>query len=74
VLWGVVTVAAVGILLGLRFSAPALLAATAVTVTASVLFLEGRGFVQVLFLVVVLQCAYLLGLAFSLGWRRFTTK
>jgi hypothetical protein len=72
VLWGIVAVAAIGILLGLRYRVPTLLAATAVTAVASAFLAESHGFPTVLLLVITLQCAYLLGLSCALVWRRIT--
>jgi hypothetical protein len=72
VLWSIVTVGAIGILLGLRFRAPALLAATAVTAITSALLLEGYGVLSILLLVITLQAAYLVGLSCALAWRRMT--
>lgn len=70
VLWSIVTVAAFGVLLGFSFRAPALLAATALTVGATGLLLEGPVFQRIVIPVVVLQCAYLVGLMLASLWRR----
>ncbi|MET0597091.1 MAG: hypothetical protein ABWZ57_04405 [Mesorhizobium sp.] len=68
-LWGLVAVGLTGILLGLRFRAPALLAATGFVVAACLVL--GWGFFwTTLVLVLALQCAYLVGLCLALVWRR----
>ncbi|MER8753778.1 hypothetical protein NKH57_32070 [Mesorhizobium sp. M1050] len=66
----------IGILLGFRFRAAALIIMTAVTVVIGVvaggigsLFDWGR-LVSILLLVIVLQCAYLIGLVLGVIWRR----
>jgi hypothetical protein len=69
-------VAAIGLLIGLRFRAPALIAATAATVlTCAFAYgrdgIDGRGDVLAsLGLVLLLQCAYLAGLCLATLWRR----
>ncbi len=74
-LWGLVAVGLTGILLGLRFRAPALLAATGFVVAAC-LVLGRTGdfpwgfFWTTLVMVLALQCAYLVGLCLALIWRR----
>jgi hypothetical protein len=72
VLWSIVVVAAIGVLLGLRFRTPALLAATALTAITGAFVLEERGVPSIVLLVVTLQCAYLVGLSCALAWRRMT--
>jgi hypothetical protein len=74
--WGLVIVGAIGILLGLRVRAPALIVATAVTVMVGAvaggtgsLFAWHR-LLSVLLLVVTLQCTYLLGLFLGIVLRR----
>ncbi|ESY76095.1 hypothetical protein NKJ90_23210 [Mesorhizobium sp. M0051] len=75
-LWGLVAVGLIGILLGFRFRAAALIIMTAVTFVVGVVaggigswFDWGR-LVSILLLVIVLQCAYLLGLVLGVIWRR----
>lgn len=72
-LWSLITVAAFGVLLGFSFRAPALIAATALTATATGLLLEGPILQRILLPVVVLQCAYLVGLTLASLWRRIVT-
>ncbi|MEO5759992.1 MAG: hypothetical protein ABIQ51_24420 [Mesorhizobium sp.] len=67
-LWGLVTVGVIGILLGFRVRAPALIVVTALTVVVGAvaggtggLFAWHR-LLSILLLVVTLQCTYLLGL------------
>jgi hypothetical protein len=78
VVWSFIAVAITGILLGLRFRAPALLAATIVTIGASVIasgidgFFDRHILLSTLLLVVTLQCAYLTGLLAAVLWRRTT--
>ena len=67
-LWGFMIVSITGTLLGLRFRAPALLVATFATISIAVWFMVTLGWsvetmvFATLLLVVVLQCAYLVGL------------
>lgn len=67
-LWGVIIVSITGTLIGLRFRAPALLVATLATIGVAIWLMGASGWSAeamvrlTLFLVVVLQCAYLLGL------------
>lgn len=69
-LWSIVTVAAFGVLLGFSFRVPALLVATALTAAATGVLLEGPLLQRILIPVVVLQCAYLVGLSLAGLWRR----
>ncbi len=75
-LWSHVAVAVVGLLLGLRFRAPALLVATAVIFVAATLAHgfddtpHSHGILTGLLLVVTLQMAYLAGLLIIIFWRR----
>ncbi|MBB6408691.1 hypothetical protein [Mesorhizobium sangaii] len=71
----VVAVSAAGVLLGLRFKAPALIAATALLVIGSFawngLGLPGHVTVtKFLILAFVLACAYIIGLSLSVHWRQ----
>lgn len=75
VLMSVVAVSAGGVLLGLRFKAPALIAATALLVIGSFawngLGLPGHVTVtKFLILAFVLACAYIVGLSLSVHWKR----
>lgn len=78
--WSLVTVGVAGVLLGIRFRAPALIAATAVTVVASSIargrdgLFDGNALLSTLLLVVTLQCAYLVGLVLAVVWRRSATN
>ncbi|RWC49832.1 hypothetical protein [Mesorhizobium sp.] len=75
-LWGLVAVGVIGIFLGFRFRAAALIIMTAVTIVGGVVaggiggVFDWRRLVSTLLLVVVLQCAYLLGLFLAAMWRR----
>ncbi|MBA1143054.1 hypothetical protein [Mesorhizobium neociceri] len=75
-LWGLVAVGVIGILLGFRFRAAALIIMTAVTVVGGAVaggigsVFDWHRLVSILLLVVVLQCAYLLGLFLAAMWRR----
>ncbi|MER9301133.1 hypothetical protein NKI38_32485 [Mesorhizobium sp. M0621] len=75
-LWCLVAVGVVGILLGFRFQAAALIIMTAVTVVVGVVaggigsLFDWSRLVSILLLVIVLQCAYLLGLVLGVVWRR----
>jgi len=70
VLLSVIAVAAAGVLMGLRFKAPALIAATAVLLIGSLVW-NGLGFPghvtisRFLDLAVALACAYVVGLLLS---------
>jgi hypothetical protein len=70
VLLSVIAVAAAGVLMGLRFKAPALIAATAVLLIGSLVW-NGLGFPghvtisRFLVLAVALACAYVVGLLLS---------
>ncbi|WP_157017476.1 hypothetical protein [Mesorhizobium xinjiangense] len=74
--WSHVAVAVVGLLLGFRFRAPALLAATAIIFIAATLIYgvddtpQTRGLLSGLLLVITLQLAYLAGLLIAILWRR----
>lgn len=71
----VFALAVAGVLLGLRYKAPTLIAATALLALGSVAW-NGLGLPgpltvpSVLLLVLVLQCAYLLGMSLAVAWRR----
>lgn len=69
-LWSIVSVSVFGVLLGVSFRVPALLAATAATALATGLLLDGPLIPKVLFPVLALQCAYLVGLSLGNLWRR----
>lgn len=75
-LWGLVAVGLIGILLGFRFRAAALIIMTAVTVVIGVVaggigsLFDWARLVSILLLIIVLQCAYLLGLVLGVIWRR----
>ena len=69
VFWSLVTVAAVGFLLGLKFRVPALLAASVATAIAAGFLLEGPLLPRILFPLLMLQCAYLAGLVAGGMWR-----
>ena len=73
-LWSVFMAAALGIILGLRFRAGALLAATAATAAAARLLLGGPVLPRVLVPVLSLQCAYVAGLALSGLWKRMVAN
>ncbi|WFP62631.1 MULTISPECIES: hypothetical protein [unclassified Mesorhizobium] len=71
----VVAVFASGILIGLRFKAPALIAATALLIIGSFAWngLGLPGYVTVakfLILAFALACAYIVGLSLSVHWKR----
>ncbi|TIQ36054.1 MAG: hypothetical protein E5X48_11585 [Mesorhizobium sp.] len=71
----VVAVFASGILIGLRFKAPALIAATALLMIGSFAWngLGLPGYVTVakfLILAFALACAYIVGLSLSVHWKR----
>ncbi|AZO09418.1 MULTISPECIES: hypothetical protein [unclassified Mesorhizobium] len=71
----VVAVSAAGVLMGLRFKAPALIAATALLVIGSFAWngLGLPGYVTVtrfLVLAFALACAYIVGLSLAARWRR----
>lgn len=71
----VVAVFASGILIGLRFKAPALIAATALLMIGSLAWngLGLPGYVTVakfLILAFALACAYIVGLSLSVHWKR----
>lgn len=72
--WSLVTVIALGVVMGVCFRAPALLVATAATVAAAALLLDGSLLARVLVPVIGLQCAYLVGLALAGMWRRLAAK
>jgi hypothetical protein len=75
VLLSVIAVAAAGVLVGLRFKAPALIATTAVLLAGSLVW-NGLGFPghvtisRFLILVFALACAYVVGLLLSTRGRR----
>lgn len=70
----VIAVSAAGVLMGLRFKAPALIAATALLLVGCLawngLGLPGVTLANFLILAFVLTCAYLVGLALSVRFRR----
>lgn len=74
-LWGLVAVGVIGILLGFRFRAAALIIMTAATVVVGVVAsgigsaFDWHRLLSILLLVVILQCAYLLGLFLGVMWR-----
>ncbi|MDX8434630.1 MULTISPECIES: hypothetical protein [Mesorhizobium] len=75
VLMSVVAVSAAGVLMGLRFKAPALIAATALLMIGSLAWngLGLPGYVTVarfLVLAFALACAYIVGLSLSVRWKR----
>lgn len=77
--WGLVAVGVIGILLGFRVRAPALIVMTAVIVVFSAiaggigsLFAWDR-LLSILLFVVTLQGAYLLGVFLGIVWRRAVT-
>jgi hypothetical protein len=80
VLWSLVAAGVIGILLGFRVRAPALIVATAVIVVAGAVVGDTNGLfdrhrlLSILLLVVTLQCAYLVGLFVGLVWRRTATR
>ena len=70
----VIAVSAAGMLMGLRFKAPALIAATALLLVGSFAW-NGLGFPRVtvggfLILAIALACAYLVGLSLSVRLKR----
>lgn len=79
-LLSIVAVSMAGVLFGLLFRVPFLIAATLGTIVASVVvngpdeFFERRILLSTLLLVVILQCAYLVGLFLAVLWRRTTTR
>jgi len=75
VLMSIIAVSAAGVLMGLRFKAPALMAATALLMIGSLAWnsLGLPGYVTVaksLILAFVLACAYIVGLSLSVRWKR----
>ncbi|MGH6762245.1 MAG: hypothetical protein ACRECW_11730 [Phyllobacterium sp.] len=74
--WNVIAIGLVGILLGLRLRAPALIVATLLTVLACLFaygfdqIMERQFLFSTLLLVLTLQCAYLTGLLAGVLWRR----
>ncbi|MER8376499.1 hypothetical protein NKH19_28525 [Mesorhizobium sp. M1338] len=78
-LWGLIAVGGIGILLGFRVRAPALIVATAVIVLVSAVaggigsLLDWDRLLSILLFVVTLQCAYLLGVLLGVVWRRGLT-
>lgn len=73
-LWSIVSVAVAGIWLGLNCRVPALVAATALTVAVTGLFFDGPLLERMLVPVLVLQCAYLVGLALGELLRRMPNR
>ncbi|QKC85293.1 hypothetical protein EB232_30360 [Mesorhizobium sp. NZP2077] len=75
VLMTIIAVSAAGVLIGLRFKAPALIAATALLVVGSFAW-NGIGLpghvtvVKFLILAFILACAYIVGLSLSVRWKR----
>jgi len=78
VLWGLVAVGVIGIFLGFRFRAAALIIVTAVTVVggavAGGIGSDWHRLLSILLLVVVLQGTYLLGLFLCVIWRRSMSR
>jgi len=76
VTWVLVAVSITGLSLGLRFRVPALLVATGVLVTASIVVSVLAGFplqsamAMTLILLVALEITYLLGLFLAYAWSR----
>ena len=75
VLMSVVAVSAAGVLMGLRFKAPALIAATALLMIGSLAWndLGLPGYVTItkfLILAFALAVAYIVGLSISVYWKR----
>lgn len=74
--WSFLAVGASGLLIGLRFRVPALLVASFATMVASVIAMQFLRFsgehtlFTTLYLVLTLQCAYVVGLLFAILWRR----
>ncbi|WP_099864337.1 hypothetical protein [Pararhizobium haloflavum] len=68
--WSIVTVAAIGMLMGLRFRAPALLAVTFLTIAAGFFFFDQNRVWSTVWLVLILQSAYLTSLCLLMLWRR----
>ncbi|WP_353646373.1 hypothetical protein [Mesorhizobium sp. WSM2239] len=74
-LMSVLAVAATGVLLGLRYKAPALIAVTTVMVLA-ILAWNGLGlspsvaFSSLVILVLALQSGYVIGVWLAIAWRR----
>jgi phage shock protein PspC (stress-responsive transcriptional regulator) len=79
VLWGLVAVGVIGILLGFRVRAPALIVMTAVIVAFGAAaggigsLFDWDRLLSILLFVVTLQCAYLLGVFLGVVWRRGMT-
>ncbi|MER9654728.1 hypothetical protein NKJ26_14605 [Mesorhizobium sp. M0152] len=75
-LWYLVAVGVIGVLLGFRFRAAALIVVTAATVVGGVVaggignVFDWHRLLSILLLVVVLQCAYLLGVIWRRGMSR----
>jgi hypothetical protein len=75
VLMSLIAVSAAGILMGLRFKAPALIAATGLLVIGSFAW-NGLGLpghvtlTRFLVLAFVLACAYIVGLLLTVRWKR----
>ncbi|TGQ53061.1 hypothetical protein EN836_16790 [Mesorhizobium sp. M1C.F.Ca.ET.193.01.1.1] len=75
-LLGLIAVGAIGVLLGLRVRAPALIVATAVIVVVATIaggiggLFDWHRLLSILLLVVALQLAYLFGLLLGVMWRR----
>ena len=78
VLMSIIAVSAAGVLMGLRFKVPALIAATAVLLAGSFAW-NGLGLpghvtaTKLLILVFVLACAYVIGLSLSVRRKRDET-
>lgn len=67
--WSIAAVCAMGLLIGLRFRAPALIAVTAVTVLVCVA--GSRELSAIVGYVLALQISYLAGLCLATVWRRY---
>ena len=78
--WSLVAAGVTGILLGFRVRAPALIVATAAIVVVGAVAGDTGGvfdrhrLLSILFVVVTLQCAYLIGLFLGAIWRRAATR
>jgi hypothetical protein len=79
-LWSIAAVVALGMLIGFRFRAPALIAVTAATIITSAVISGFGGLperqlvVPALRLMIILQCAYLVGLFLAVVWRRIAAN
>lgn len=75
VFWSLIPAGLIGVLLGIRFRAPAVIAASAIAVAANSTvagwgdFFDRQVLMSNVLLVIVLQVAYLLGLSLVSAWR-----